>query len=1209
MAHEAAEAGEPFPETSVLGPAVARAGCELAEAEIVTDAAVAVGLDPDDIIAPVRVGREILDFPQAGGVPPDPGEHFPVLGDSELEQLVFDPEQPVLFPADHFGVDRDVLAHYTRFEPIRKRNSTLNWRVPHATTPEDRAYLDSAFPGVKFHYKEEHLAWKRHGHIRAHISREVHERQLTERILATEPNGLVLDVGGSPRLRLHPNKKYFHSCESGMNSHVLFKVQEWQRKYQCLRDRLPDGTLAPLPVGCERKGWTYCRCSASQCRCNGYVLAMFVHSIYYNSPEEVALILYNTARREGYSIHHHFRKNRGQMYDGETSYVVQGDLVTQRTRENSIPYHHSAARWLLANSCDRVVHICVRGQTEPKTFTLVWVTWNQDRWTDLTHFKLMEGDVSSSVRPDIESLCTRQSNFAYVTDLSSEESEMVKACAPEAVSVYSTDYGLYIGMPRKGITVPRYILAQLARKFAVRTVNEDLAAEIAAEARRLCNAKSPDNKGWDASSLAAAIPFLVAYTVQTVVHNDTSVFNQFFTHSMREEIEHHNRLLEWGTWRWDWPAVNILLRRFSFGLLSLVLFPFIVAWLLALYVESRGVQVGEGLLELLHRFFQAYFAHPSRYGTVILIYVLIVLFMLRTVRAAEIGNEFDVAWRDFAHTYNTEHRCLPRSVRCNRLVATLDGYESQYDIQDIEPHPSYAYKMRGETPCRADPREAVVVAGVSFTAGMPMVCARSTKNMEIAVITRGLGLNLAVDDSAWDSLEALMAGELPLISDGGWVRADIDRVAGIDPHNYPIVKHDEYLARYPPAKRKDMLKAYDRYMNNGGWYGGLFYSAFMKMEKMCYAKLGEFEEYRPRLIQGLSSLAKILLGPWFLNYSNAMKVAWNAESWIWYSSGATAEDHSAWFCRAVDELGGADGLVAIYSDYSKYDMTQSPRCIVGEHRSYIELGLLEHHELAGQILKGMYRSQVRTSRWARTFFKFAVDGTRKSGDLNTSSGNSRTTGMVIGSFLKARGLRDHSRIVVLGDDNLALVSRVAFDQAFTSFQDCIDQATEEATKLGFKLKVGVTSNLLEAEYVSARFYPVGNSYVFGKKPGRTMCKVGCFMAKAGRPDYNAYLKGTLQSLLPTSNHVPFLRVYVRELLDRLEGVDAVTVTDHYKVRGTEIHECDAETWTAFSALYGFGESEEKVFHNQLRSHIDRYGLASVMHSPVVNSLFTTDYQL
>jgi hypothetical protein len=241
--------------------------------------------------------------------------------------------------------------------------------------------------------------------------------------------------------------------------------------------------------------------------------------------------------------------------------------------------------------------------------------------------------------------------------------------------------------------------------------------------------------------------------------------------------------------------------------------------------------------------------------------------------------------------------------------------------------------------------------------------------------------------------------------------------------------------------------------------------------------------------------------------------------------------------------------------------------------------------------------------------RYSVPGTRKSGDSNTSSGNTKNTGEAIGSFFKYHGLKSNVRMAVLGDDNFAVISRVAWLQVFGTMARGVSELKKWVAALGYVLKVAVTSDILKAEFLSSRFYPVAGGHRIGKKPGRILSKIGFQLVAQGRisQEYAKLFHGTLRSYLPTANHVPFLRRYIWRLLKSFKKYSpSYSPEAKFRMKGL-VAQADESTWAAFEAAYGLTEADEARFDRALSAHIREYGPTSVMPSDLVDRLFAVDF--
>lgn len=548
--------------------------------------------------------------------------------------------------------------------------------------------------------------------------------------------------------------------------------------------------------------------------------------------------------------------------------------------------------------------------------------------------------------------------------------------------------------------------------------------------------------------------------------------------------------------------------------------------------------------------------------------------------------------------------------------ATIPGLETLINPQDYPMRRSARYKYEGDMPLPDFEEDKPGVTPIVMVSGIvPTIFSKTRHNLRVAILTRALAAVPEGIPGQWKEAVELMDfifDKLEFVDDSVIAHRSRYFQRGSWHEQKKRLTRIEYAETFPPRRRDLILKALDKHLCGETSYKNLAYSAFVKKEKLMKVTYDAYEAQRPRLIQGLSDLAKALAGSWFKTYSDALKCLLHIHSHIWYSSGATAEDHDYWFSHACGKVGGIEALVLIWSDFSKYDLTQGEEVSAEEKQHYKRLGFCKPEsgvEMASEILEAMHESQVYAGR-GNDSFMFSVKGTRKSGDLNTSSGNSRVTAIAIASFFRYHGLFEHVYMVVLGDDNLTLANHHALIKYFGSMEVLKNGLVEWATSFGFKLKVGYSLNIIDAEYCSSRWYPCANGHCFGKKPGRTMCKIATFLSKPElkADDYLCYLHGTLKSVLPTANHVPFLRVFVHKLMELVKDHDPRGKQQEYKITGDELKEANADTWLSFVDCYGYDEEDELRFEKDLSEALDGR-LWRVVDLPVIVSLFNKDFEL
>lgn len=1133
------------------------------------------------------------------------------------------------------------------------------------------------------------------GHVVAHYSRMVATNDLRRHMTDQSNTGLkytsILDVGGSPMN--YSNR--VHCCENSMSPYMLQKKEEWTSKHG---PPLVNGTH-------DNTKWTWCDCEASQCTHGVFDVAMFVHSIYYNGPEQIANILENTRRRVGYSIHHtKFDEKEGEFYGGECKYFSSGRfrngfrIVTFKAEGNSICYRHSAHDWMFEGGA-----VAVSGD---RTLLYSAVEPGFDGATVVQKFSLVDGpvqNVCTAYNPPVDDINVPSAGVVLV------EKDNLRLTECDGVMTLTSGLDSFI--------VPEKLFAELLRYQAGKQANKKTFDMLLGQARRLCRAQL--NKDYSPMVLALA-PTAMALVVQLyVIEHEEEMLRKFFTFDHQRDMNTHNEWLSWtrweGSYHW-WMCVIIVLVWLWWVWHQTTQFP-ITEWMIkfsghpredmnpdfplhvcAFYAASgwewrkekddvdiflgtlgrkdydsanycRGIIFFGGLFDQLLNTSWLFFliglliAYGRRPGWVMTCFMIATSFLVApwwilksmesvvykgvTVTAEAIAAQYhsyaDWQWLFFicvmlllfrnarasaVHPFDVIHR----SIHDERCLPVYDGpypegyctlgFETEVDPGLYPMHDNATLKDEVEDVRQWPAREAIRFVGPVFTAAVPVAFSRSDHNLLVAVRTRAIpAIHDLSDDAvmrrkeAWMELEAACDGLLPMHLDHFVISSDTDPIGSLYDGDVLILKHvhptyptwNQYVERFPPAKRQ-VLRAAKLKLDEGELRTGMFcYSGFVKREKQMIVTQDDYIPTRPRLIQGLSVFMKVLRGVWFLHYSNMLKFVWHVRNFIWYSSGITTDQQSFWLNYHLARLGPC---IVFFSDFSKYDITQGAECMLRERTHYESLGFADDEE--GKLyLKAQARSKVYSAG-----MMWAVDATRKSGDSNTSSGNTKNTGEAVWSWIaplciaKAINPEDHVAIACLGDDNFALLTIFALNTIFEGETSVLEKSmTAHMSRLGYEVKVGTSFNPTVGEYLSLRFYPVDGEYVVGKKPGRVLTKMGTIMARQGvtGEQYYEYLKGTLISYLPTANHVPFLRKYVSVVLQRLAGYKAkFAIETAYRAQGRIYEACD-DTWAAFMDLYGsdLDQERELEFEKALLSRPLQW-----MHdSAAVKQMFEIDFSL
>jgi len=415
----------------------------------------------------------------------------------------------------------------------------------------------------------------------------------------------------------------------------------------------------------------------------------------------------------------------------------------------------------------------------------------------------------------------------------------------------------------------------------------------------------------------------------------------------------------------------------------------------------------------------------------------------------------------------------------------------------------------------------------------------------------------------------------------------------------------DWLIRFPGQKRKYLLFAREKLIDSGvvGDEIDFTYNVFGKLEKtLSVIRHKVRNPKKPRAVYGASDAAKLIGGPWFLQYGRVMKSVWNCEHDVYYASGVTNDDMTNWVRRACSRF---PDPMFLYSDFSMYDVTQGEECIKAENRWYKALGFgIDESE----------RAYLKSKLYSRLQFgpiSLRTKGVRKSGDNDTSSGNTRCTVLIILYFLHQLGLKKGEYcLAVLGDDNITIISSKAARRLKLTNVIVQKVGMEIASELGVKIKIGYTGQMTRAEFLSKRIYDSDTGPYFGCKPGRLICKVGWFLSKPNVYNQLEIFHGTLISLKPVMENVPFARVYLNLCLQWLQEQNVSVSKPKNKYQAERsfgvLGSLDFQTWVKFEEVYGMSIFDEALFELEFKQALKQYGIPFIFHSEYLDQLLKVD---
>jgi hypothetical protein len=228
------------------------------------------------------------------------------------------------------------------------------------------ASLKMEFPGVE---KPEVTILGINEHTVLHNTRKFLEQDLFHALHLMKAQS-VIDVGGAVTRAAKVAKAYkikYRSCNPVLDTADVTRVAKYNQ-------------AAPEMV---------CAHTIQQCNCPGADTMMWVHSLYYFTPEEVCEALMKTSTRTGFAMVHRFHGVAGNLPPTgkpEARWTRNDDRVQMHVNGNCFVYEHSALDWLDNTGYHRAT-------IENGEQTLAWELLKSARGTDLYKLVLTNGEI------------------------------------------------------------------------------------------------------------------------------------------------------------------------------------------------------------------------------------------------------------------------------------------------------------------------------------------------------------------------------------------------------------------------------------------------------------------------------------------------------------------------------------------------------------------------------------------------------------------------------------------------------------------------------------------------------------------------------------------------------------------------------------------------------------------------------------------------
>lgn len=403
-------------------------------------------------------------------------------------------------------------------------------------------------------------------------------------------------------------------------------------------------------------------------------------------------------------------------------------------------------------------------------------------------------------------------------------------------------------------------------------------------------------------------------------------------------------------------------------------------------------------------------------------------------------------------------------------------------------------------------------------------------------------------------------------------------------------------ARYPKARVKELIKAYEEYERDGFTKDDRSYDMFVKKEKqVALAFFDQWDIYQehavkaPRIILAMSDKVLVTTGPLFDAMAQARSELWSTVQWPGMAPAVaprhcSAEALGKWHSQVIEEV-GEDALLAFDDDGTKWDAHTKEHAVAMEIRLLVAPFRLTDPALKNFVL---HPSKVRASA-GKHGVKFSGGIQRATGESKTDIGNTTINEAKTVYILERGSGKDvtqmHPRIGIdywiaaCGDDGFGLVRKsFLFEQFGTEDLVRIKEIWHESgLRLGYDLTLNI-GPVGDREFCSRWFYPVAGGYLPGGKIGRVLSRAGYFIDHK----HEQTLKSATLGALRDNYHVPFLREYFERVLELLPKKSKLGGREEaHSLHCAERHEYDSSTLAFVERKYGLTREDLARFKQLL----------------------------
>lgn len=478
----------------------------------------------------------------------------------------------------------------------------------------------------------------------------------------------------------------------------------------------------------------------------------------------------------------------------------------------------------------------------------------------------------------------------------------------------------------------------------------------------------------------------------------------------------------------------------------------------------------------------------------------------------------------------------------------------------------------------------------------PVVARSCTHNAEIAIRNRAILQRQPDDEDYWMEINDLARRKWKFLFD--------------DPYEIEPTPFNQWVDRFPVPRRKLLTQAYGKLKSgvakpwdNIEWRN----ESFIKRE--CLNKIiDEYcEAFSPRLIQGRTPVYQVATGPWTHAFTSHLKHIWHANHIITYSAGMTANQIGFWLDNAVNQISEFGRPVAVEDDMGRFDGRFCESAIS------TELNIYDQYTTKSSVKKAL-SMQLYTKgslRFKNQIMFYKVPGTRKSGDGNTSCGNTLINGLIHLDWISQVGveimnpMKTPFRMLVLGDDML-LITTSEIAQRLKLTVDRIRRSSMEPELI-------IHDNFEKSSYCSGYFYPSTNGRIWGPKIGRCITKLFHCRHKLDDLEGKKWARGVALGMLRDTKHIPVLRTLIDVVLTETNDLGSVPIIhgDKHRPHVTPegAGEANLDTMSTLFDIYGLTPEHINKIEDEIKEETKKHGLGALLQHPALEIIVEHDTEL